>query len=312
METRRIGGAAGFDITVVGLGCNSFGRRIEEAPSKLVIHAALDAGINFFDTAEGYGDGLSEQFIGNALVGRRDEVILTTKFGYNLLHVEGKGAGSRENIMAAIDSSLKNLRTDYVDLYQIHKPDPSTPIAETLDAMNDLVKAGKTRLIGCSNFSGAQLEEAVAVAKQAGLNSFVTAQSEWSLLERKIEREIVPACAAHGIGVLPFYPIARGLLTGKYRRGAAAPEGSRLGGTDWRSAGILESADFDTLEALEAFAVERGYSLLTLAISWLASQPVTVSVISGATRPEQLAQNAASAAWKMSAEELAGIDKILK
>lgn len=304
METRRIGGETGIDISVVGLGCNAFGRRISEEASKKVIDGAIDVGITFFDTAEGYGNGLSEEFIGRAIEGQRDRLRIATKFGYNMLHAEGKGKGSRENIMLAIDKSLARLRTDHVDLYQIHRFDPMTPIAETLGAMNELVAAGKVRLIGCSNFTAAQLRDAAATAKEMGISSFVTLQNEWSLLDRAIERDEVPACEELGIGILPYYPLARGLLTGKYRRGERGPEGSRL-------EGALGGVDFETLEALEAFARDRGHDLLTLAVSWLASHAAMASVISGATRPEQCAQNAAAAAWKMTQEDFAGIEAIL-
>ena len=206
METRRIGGEDGFDISIVGIGCNAFGRRLSEADSIPVIHAAIDAGITFFDTAEGYGNGLSEEYIGRAIEGRRDEIQIATKFGYNVQHATDKGKGSAENIRLAIDRSLKNLGTDYVDLYQIHRFDPSTPIAETLGALNDLVIAGKVRLIGCSNFSGAQLRDAAETAQRMGIASFVTLQNQWSLFDREIEEEVVPACAGLGTGILPFYP----------------------------------------------------------------------------------------------------------
>jgi aryl-alcohol dehydrogenase-like predicted oxidoreductase len=304
MEMRRLGGENGFDLSMVGLGCNAFGRRLIEADSTPVIHAALDAGINFFDTAEIYGDGLSEEFVGRAIRGRRDEIRIATKFGLRKIHVQGKGSGSRENIRIAIDLSLKRLGTDIIDLYQIHMPDPSTPIAETLGAMNELVTEGKVRLIGCSNFSADQLREAAETARAMGLKSFVTAQNEWSLLDRDIEAELVPACTETGAGILPFYPLARGLLTGKYRRDGGSPTGSRLESE-------LHGVDFDVLEALEAFAVARGFTLLTLAVSWLASQKVTASVICGAAHADQPAQNAAAAGWKMTAEELAEIDRIL-
>ncbi|MGB0575927.1 MAG: aldo/keto reductase [Alphaproteobacteria bacterium] len=306
METRRIGGESGFDITVVGLGCNAFGRRIDQEASTKVINGALDAGITFFDTAEGYGNGLSEIYIGNALKGHRDQVKLATKVGYNMLHVKGKGKGSRENIRVAIDLSLENLQTDYVDLYQLHRPDPSTPIEETLGAFDELRTEGKIRLFGCSNYSGEQMSEAVAAAEAAGYQGFVTAQNKWNVLQREIENDLIPVCADNTIGVLPFYPLEMGLLTGKYRRGEGAPAGTRLDG-DAR----LSSADFDTLEALENFAQACGYDLITLAVSWLASQPVTVSVIAGATRYEQMAQNAAAASWKMTAEDLTEIDRIV-
>lgn len=305
METRRIGGESGFDITIVGLGCNAFGRRIDQDAATKVINGALDAGITFFDTAEGYGNGLSEVYIGNALKGRRDQVTLATKVGYNMLHVKGKGKGSPENIRVAIDLSLENLQTDYVELYQLHRPDPSTPIEDTLGTFNDLRNEGKIRLFGCSNYSAAQMAEAVAAATAAGYQGFVTAQNRWSVLNRDIEKDLTPVCATNNVGVLPFYPLEMGLLTGKYRRGEGAPAGTRLDG-DAR----LSSANFDQLEALENFATSRGHDLLTLAVSWLASQKVTVSVIAGATRYEQMAQNAAAASWKMTEQELVEIDKI--
>ena len=232
--------------------------------------------------------------------------MLASKFGLRTNTVRGRGRGSRANAMAAIDQSLKRLRTDRIDLYQLHMPDPSTPISETLEALNDMVTAGKIRLFGCSNFSAAQMREAIEVARDAGLRCFVTAQNEWSVLDRHVERDLVPVCADNGIGILPFYPLAKGLLTGKYRRGAAPPEGSRLAG-----AGDLARADFDVLEALEDFATGRGFDLLTLAVSWLAARPATASVISGATRAEQIAQNVTAADWKMTPEDLAEIDRIL-
>jgi len=305
METRRIGGESGFDITIVGLGCNAFGRRIDQDAATKVINGALDAGITFFDTAEGYGNGLSEVYIGNALKGRRDQVTLATKVGYNMLHVKGKGKGSPENIRVAIDLSLENLQTDYVELYQLHRPDPSTPIEDTLGTFNDLRNEGKIRLFGCSNYSAAQMAEAVAAADAAGYQGFVTAQNRWSVLNRDIEKDLTSVCTTNNVGVLPFYPLEMGLLTGKYRRGEGAPAGTRLDG-DAR----LSSADFDQLEALENFATSRGHDLLTLSVSWLASQKVTVSVIAGATRYEQMAQNAAAASWKMTEQELAEIDKV--
>ncbi len=306
MEMRRLGGENGFDISVVGLGCNAFGRRLIEADSTPVIHAALDAGITFFDSAEIYGDGTSEEFVGRAIEGKRFEIRLATKFGLRKNHVQGtgKGPGSRENIRIAVELSLKRLRTDIIDLYQIHTPDASTPIAETLEAMNELVAEGKVRLIGCSNFSPAQLREASATAKAMGIESFVTAQNEWSLLDRDVEDELLPACVETGATILPFYPLARGLLTGKYRRGEKAPPGSRLESE-------LRGVDFDALEALEAFAVARGFNLLTLAVSWLASQKITACVISGASHADQPAKNVAAAAWKMTAEDFAEIDRIL-
>ncbi|MBO39684.1 MAG: aldo/keto reductase [Rhodospirillaceae bacterium] len=306
MKTRRIGGDDGFEITVVGLGCNAFGRRIDQEATTSVINGALDAGITFFDTAEGYGNGLSEEYIGNALKGRQDRVTLATKVGYNMLHVDGKGRGSSENIKIAIDLSLQKLNTDCIDLYQIHRPDPTTPIEETLGTFNDLRDEGKIRLFGCSNFSGDQLTKAIGVAANAGYQGFVTAQNKWNVLQRGIEEELVPICKKNAIGVLPYYPLEMGLLTGKYIRGKKAPEGSRLAGDD-----RLGSANYDQLETLKDFANSRGYDLLTLAISWLISQEETASVIAGATRYEQLAKNAAGASWDMTEEDLEKIDEIV-
>ena len=306
METRRIGGEAGFEITVVGLGCNAFGRRIDQEATTKVINGALDSGITFYDTAEGYGNGLSEEYIGNSLKGRRDKVTLATKVGYNMLHVDGKGKGSRENIRIAIDLSLDKLNTDFIDLYQIHRPDPTTPIEETLGVFNDLRDEGKIRLFGCSNFSGDQLTEAIGAAAKTGYQGFVTAQNKWNVLQRGIEEELVSICKKNEIGVLPYYPLEMGLLTGKYVRGKKAPEGSRLAG-DAR----LGSANYDQLEALENFANSRGYDLLTLAISWLVSQEETASVIAGATRYEQMTKNAAGASWNMTEEDLLKIEEIV-
>jgi aryl-alcohol dehydrogenase-like predicted oxidoreductase len=306
MEFRSVGPKGGekMQVSLVGLGCNAFGRRIGEKESVAVVHAALDAGITFFDTAESYGDGKSESWLGKGLAARRKDVVIATKFGWGRLHAPAKGGGSRANIAKAVEGSLKRLGTDWIDLYQLHKPDTSTPIAETLDALDDLVKAGKVRHIGCSNFSGAQLAEAAQVAASRKRMPFVTAQNEYNVLDRAIEGDLLPVCRANGVLILPYYPIARGLLTGKYHRGKAAPKGSRL-------EGALSDADFATLEALETFAGERGHSMLELAMSWLGFMPETASVIAGASRPEQPAQNAAALCWRMTAEERAGIDRIV-
>ena len=300
---------AEIKVSAMGLGCNAFGRRIDAAQSKAVIEAALDARITFFDTAESYGDGLSEEYIGRALGTRRADVMLATKFGWSRDPSRASGGGTKRSVEKSVEGSLKRLNTDWIDLYQLHKPDPGTPIAETLEAMDALVRAGKVRAIGCSNFSGVQLAEALSVSRQRGLAPFITAQNEYSVLDRGIEADLVPVCSKNGVGILPFYPLARGLLTAKYRRGEPAPQGSRFseGG---RFGGSLAKADFDMLEALEAFAKSGGRSLLDLAISWLASQPCVPCVISGATRPEQVRDNARSAEWVMTADELAEIDRI--
>ena len=306
MVKRMIGGANGLEVSLVGLGCNAFGRRVDEKGTHAVIDAAIDAGIDFFDTAETYGDGNSELFIGTGLKGRRDKIYLATKFGFGHSHVEGKSKGSPENIRVAVDQSLKKLQTEWIDLYQQHRPDPDTPVSDTIGALEDLVAAGKIRYYGCSYYTGAEMQEAVDAAKKAGCTGFVTAQNAWNMLEREIEADLIPVCEANGIGLLPYYPIARGLLTGKYRRGADAPAGSRLAGD-----ANLAAADFDLLESLEAYATDHGYDLLTLAISWLAAQPSMSCIISGASRPEQMAANAGAARWKLTAENLKEIDGLL-
>ena len=296
MEFRSFGdGENRLTASVVGLGCNNFGRRLRERESRAVIHAALDAGITLFDTAESYGNGKSEKFIGNALGPRRNDIAIATKFGWS-------GGASRRKVTKAVEGSLKRLRTDRIDLYQIHRPDPSTPIEETLEALDLLVRQGKVRFVGCSNFSGEQIERARAVSEERGRCAFVTAQNPWSLLERGIEDDVAPACAEGGMGILPYYPLANGLLTGKYRRGAEWPRGTRL------SAGFVPDARWEAVERLARFAEARGRSLLELAVSWLACQPGTFSVIAGATSPQQIAGNAKAAGWALSGSELAEID----
>lgn len=307
MDKRKIGGPDGLEISLVGLGCNAFGRRVDEKGTHAVKDAAIDAGIDFFDTAETYGDGESERFMGSGLKGKRDKVFLATKFGFSTSHVEGKPKGSPENIRVALDRSLAKLQTDWVDLYQLHRPDPDTPIGETMGALQDLVAEGKIRYYGCSFFTGAEMQEAIDMAARSNLTGFVTAQNAWNLLERDIEADLIPVCEANGIGLLPYFPIARGLLTGKYRRGADAPAGSRLAGD-----GALANADFDRIERLEGYARDHGHDLLTLAMSWLAVQPSMASIISGASRPEQLAANAASVRWRLTPENLAEIDRLLE
>lgn len=305
MEYKTIGGSGegGLRVSAVGLGCNAFGRRCDEGETAAILHEAIDAGINFFDTANSYGDGLSEVYMGKALAGRRGDVVLATKFGL-------RDGGSRKIVMDSIEKSLTALGTDYVDLYQMHKPDPDTPIEETLAALDELVRAGKVRFIGCSNFTGVQLEQALAHSDAAGAAAFVTAQNPYNLLNRDIEAELVPACRARGVGILPFYPLQQGLLTGKYRRGEAPPRDTRLAGTAPGS-GVLSDANFDCLAALEAFAAERGHTLHELAISWLASQPVIASVIAGAAKPGQALANSRAADWVLSEDDFAALDAIV-
>lgn len=306
MERRRIGGDGGLDVSLVGLGCNAFGKRVDEKGTHAVIDAAIDAGIDFFDTAESYGGGESERFMGTGLKGKRDRVFLATKFGNTITHIDGKKRGSPENIRAAIDKSLRKLQTDWIDLYQLHRPDYETPIEVTIGALEDLVSEGKIRYYGCSYFTGDQMQAAVDEAKRLNAKGFVTAQNAWNILERGIEGDLIPVCEENDVTVLPYYPIAKGLLTGKYKRGQDAPEGSRL--TDDAD---LKHADFDRLESLEAYACDHGYSLLALAMSWLAVQPVTASIIAGGSKPEQMTANAAAVSWKLTQENLREIEDLL-
>jgi aryl-alcohol dehydrogenase-like predicted oxidoreductase len=300
MRTRRIPGTE-LDVSTVGLGCNNFGGRIDEAASRAVIDAALDAGITFLDTADVYGNrGGSEEIIGRALAGRRDRVVLATKFGHDL--GDGETArGARPYIRKAVEASLRRLQTDWIDLYQYHRPDGATPVAETLGALDELVREGTVRAIGSSNFTAALVEEAHAAADQGGLTPFATEQSEYSWLRRGAEDGLLQACERLGVGFIPYFPLASGLLTGKYRRGEPAPEGTRLHGRE------LGESDLDHVERLEELGRERNASLLELAIGGLAAQPAVLSVIAGATKPEQVRANAAAGSWEPSADDLAAL-----
>jgi aryl-alcohol dehydrogenase-like predicted oxidoreductase len=287
-------GSSGLRVSRVGLGGNNFGGRIDFEATRAVVEAALDAGVTFFDTAETYGGGNSERFLGEILEGRRDRAVVATKFGWG----EHEGHGEADNVRNAIGGSLERLRTDYVDLYYLHKPDPSTPIAETLGALDELVRAGKVRAIGCSNFSADQLAEADRVANELGTARFTVLQNQYSLLELRDDAQVLPLCRELGVSYIPYFPLASGLLTGKYRRGEPAPPGTRLAGR------TIEVARFDRIEALTAFAEERGHTLLELAMSALASTPGIGSIIAGATRPEQVRANAAASSWQLRADEL--------
>jgi aryl-alcohol dehydrogenase-like predicted oxidoreductase len=288
------------DVSVVGLGCNNFGRRIGVEETRAVVDAALESGVSFLDTADVYGDdGASERFLGEVLLGRRDRVLLATKFG-------GLSDGAPATVRAAIDASLRRLRTDRVDLYHYHRPDGKTPIAETLGALNELVDAGKVREIGCSNFSAEQLEEAAAAARENGLRPFASVQNEYSLLEREIEREVLDACERLGVAVIPYFPLADGLLTGKYRRGEDPPPGTRLVDCPRQP----DDAMFDRLEAFARFAAERRVEPVEVAIGWLAARPAVASVIAGATRPEQVRANARGARWQPSQPDLDELGRI--
>ncbi|MFJ6793362.1 aldo/keto reductase [Streptomyces sp. NPDC091268] len=304
-------GSSGLQVSAVGLGCNNFGGRLDAKATRAVVDAALDAGITLLDTADIYGGlGGSETHLGQALKGRRDQVVLATKFGFAGADMGyGPAAGSRGGrayIRRAVEESLRRLVTDHIDLYQLHSPDPAVPVAETLAALTELVAEGKIRYIGHSNFSGWQLAEAAHVARETGAAPFVSAQNEWSLLRRSAERELVPAALHYGVGVLPYFPLANGLLTGKIRRGAPVPAGSRLEGRD----GYLTDDRLDTVEALAALAEKHGRTVLELAIGWLSAQPGCSSVIAGATSPEQVRANAAVADRPLEPELLAEIDAV--
>lgn len=312
LPTRTIGGSgssAVLEISLVGLGCNNFGRRLDLEGTRAVLDAALEAGITFFDTADIYGEGGgSELLMGEALEGRRDRFVLTTKFGMETSGIDGVPdipRGSPEYVRWAVEGSMRRLRTDYFDLYQYHQPDGVTPIGETLEAMNELITEGKVGFIGCSNFSAAQLEEAETVARERGIARFVTLQNEYSLLERELEADVQPLCERLGVGILPFFPLASGLLSGKYRRGSEPPNDARLQGD---RAGT--DAQFDVIEALTDFAQARGVELLDVAIAGLAAQPAIASVIAGATKPEQVEANVAALRWEPTAEDLAELDRI--
>ena len=300
-------GDSGLMVSVVGVGCNAFGARIDEDQTKAVVDAAIEQGITLFDTADSYGDGASEELLGRALGTRRESVLVATKFGMGDHDAEHFGAhGSRRYVRRAVEASLRRLGTDYIDLYQLHRPDPITPIDETLDAMSDLVTEGKVRYLGSSNLSAWQVADADWVARTAGYHRFVSAQNEYSLYNRSAEDELLPACERFGIGVLPYFPLAYGLLTGKYRRGEAAPAGSRLEAQAKR----LENADWGRIEALQAFADARDISLLTLAVGGLAAQPAVGSVICGVTRPEQVVANVEAGLWQPSEQDLADLAEL--
>jgi aryl-alcohol dehydrogenase-like predicted oxidoreductase len=302
MDTRRIGS---LTVSVVGLGCNNFGMRVDYARSETVVRAALDAGITLFDTADIYGGAKSEEFVGRALAGRRESAVIATKFGMPLDDTR-KGAAPAY-VRRAVEDSLRRLGTDRIDLYQLHEPDPATPIAETLGALDGLVRAGKVREIGCSNFSAAQIAEAEAAA--SGAARFVSVQNEYSLLHREPERAVLAECERRGIAFVPYFPLASGLLTGKYSAGKPVPEGTRLS-QGWAAKRFLTDDRVERADALGRFAESKGHSLLELAFSWLLRQPAVSSIIAGATSAEQVRANAKAASWRLTAGDLTAIDGI--
>ena len=287
----------------MGLGCNNFGFRVDVEGTRAVVDAALDSGVTLFDTADTYGHGDSERFLGEALQGRRDRVVLATKFGGRM---EGRGGGSRDHIPRAIDASLRRLRTDYVDLYQYHVPDGVTPFEETFGALDELVGAGKVRCVGHSNLTAAQVEEVDEICRSNGFARPVSAQNQYSLLHREAEAELLPTCARLGLGVLPYFPLASGLLTGKYRRGEERPQGTRLSDRD----DVFTDETFDRLEALEELAPHHGVTLLHVAIGGLLAQPVISSVIAGATKPEQVRANVEASEWEPTPEDVAALQHV--
>ena len=306
MACRRLGDSD-LLVSAVGVGCNNFGVRIDQAAATAVVGAALDAGINFFDTADIYGDWNSETLLGRALGDRRHEVVVATKFGNRAPPPPAPPGGSRRYVIGAVEASLRRLGTDYIDLYQMHNPDLATPIEETLGALDDLVSAGKVRYVGHSNFTGAQIAEADRIARDGSFSRFITAQNHYNLLEREIEAEVIPACERFGLGLLPYYPLASGLLTGKYHRGEPPAVGTRMHFWGPKAVETLNERNFDRLDRLSAYARDRCHSLLDLAFAWMLAQPVVSSVIAGATRAEQVRANVAAAAWRLTPVEVAEV-----
>ncbi len=310
MQIRNLG-TSGLRVSAVGLGCNNFGGRLDLEATRKVVHKALDLGVTLFDTANSYGGkGLSETLLGQALGECRKDIVLATKFGWTFDEARGLYGASRRYIMTAVEGSLTRLRTDHIDLYQLHRPDPLTPIEETLRALDDLIHQGKVRYIGCSNLPAWQVADAIGTAKVCGLNRFVSCQDEYSLLVREAERELVPAAQHYGLGLIPFFPLASGLLTGKYVRGTAPPAGTRFSTSPNALARFGSEANFAIVEALQEFSAARGHSLLELAFSWLARRPQVASVIAGATSAEQITQNVKAVEWSLSAQEIAEVDAI--
>jgi len=310
VESRNVG-RSGLRVSLVGLGCNNFGGRIDLAATRLVVHRALDLGITLFDTADNYGNrGGSETQLGETLGDRRKDIVLATKFASPMTEGETQKCASRRYIMSAVEASLTRLRTDWIDLYQLHWPDPLTPIDETLRALDDLVRQGKVRYIGCSNLPAWQIADAVWTSRCHELSAFVSGQDEYSLLARDAERELLPALSALGLGLLPYYPLAGGLLTGKYKRGKPLPDGARLTYTKASAERFLIDRNWTKVEQLESFCSERGHSLIELAFAWLAARQPVASIIAGATRPEQIDANVKAVAWQLTATEIAEVDRI--
>jgi len=311
MEMRHLGNS-GLEVSVIGLGCNNFGRRLDEKQTATVVSAAVDAGITLFDTADLYGEnGTSETYLGKALKGHRDQVVIATKFGGPMGQLPMQKGGSRQHIFQAVEDSLRRLNTDYIDLYQMHFPDLNTPLEETMRALDDLVRQGKVRYLGHSNFSGWMIAHAHHIAVRDALTPFISAQNHYHLLNREVEPDVQPACTKFGLGILPYFPLASGLLTGKYRKGQVHPEGTRLSSGPMAER-ILTDINIDKAESLFEWAEARGHTLLELAFSWLAQQPAVSSVIAGATNTDQISANVNAANWVLTPEELKEIEKLFE
>lgn len=312
MRQRSLG-ESGVQVSLVGLGCNNFGGRIDLEASRKVVHKALDLGITLFDTADIYGEkGGSETILGEVLGDRRNDIVLATKFGMPMDEAGILKGASRRYILAAVEASLRRLKTDWIDLYQLHTPDPLTPIEETLRTLEDLIRHGKVRYIGCSNLPAWQVVESLWTARHLGLTAFVTCQDEYSLLVRDPERELLPAMEAYGLGLLPYFPLASGFLSGKYKRKEPMPEGARLTKTQRLADRYLTDVNWQIMERLEGFCAKQGHSLLELAFSWLLARPLVSSVIAGATKPEQLEHNVKAVDWALTPEDMAEIDGLTK
>ncbi len=307
---RRPFGGTGIEVSALGLGCNNFGIRLDLAQTQRVVDAAIDAGITFFDTADTYGNrGGSETLLGAALGARRKNVILATKFGLPMDDEGRLKGGSRAYVTNAVEASLRRLNTDWIDVYFYHRPDPSTPVEETLRALDDLLRHGKVRFAGCSNQSGTQLADAMEIARTNELTPFAVAQDQYNLLSRQIEAALIPAIQRYGLALIPYFPLASGMLTAKYRKGEPMPTGTRLSNPRY-SERFLNGRNFEIVEQLAAFCAARGRSLLQLAFAWLLTKPHVATIIAGASTPEQLRQNADALGWRMTAEEIAAVDKI--
>jgi aryl-alcohol dehydrogenase-like predicted oxidoreductase len=310
MKHRKIGQSP-LEVSLVGLGCNNFGNRVDLETTRRVVHKALDLGVTLFDTADIYGNkGGSETFLGQSLGARRKDIVLATKFGMAMDEAGTLRGASRAYIMSAVEASLRRLGTDWIDLYQLHRPDPKTPIEETLRALEDLIQQGKVRYIGCSNLPAWQVVEAQWTARKIATHAFISCQDEYSLIVREPDRELIPAARAYGLGVLPYFPLAGGFLTGKYKRGQPMPAGARLNTAKHLADRYITDGNWAIVESLENLCAQRGRTLLELAIAWLAARPQISSVIAGATKPEQVEQNVRAAEWTLTAEELAEVDRI--